>query len=130
MTDFNAFSDWLWSCDPGLAVRVQDWHAQWRAMLAHHNRYKLKKQTAFTIDGRYRVVVVDEGFALYNLMERSDNEGPMAIYQTPGPMFADLLAHSVRCSGSLSAEAFMEEASRLLIVCWQTWEALAGGGNQ
>lgn len=56
MTDFNAFSEWLWSCDPGLAVRVQDWHAQWRAMLAHHNRYKLKKQTAFTIDGRYRVV--------------------------------------------------------------------------
>ncbi|EAA4001828.1 hypothetical protein FGH87_18430 [Salmonella enterica] len=39
MTDFNAFSEWLWSCDPGLVVRVQDWHAQWRAMLAHHNRY-------------------------------------------------------------------------------------------
>ena len=42
MTDFNAFSDWLWSCDPGLAVKVRDWHAQWQTMLAHHNRYKLK----------------------------------------------------------------------------------------
>ena len=75
------------------------------------------------------MVVVDEGFALYNLMERS-GEGPMAIYQTPGPMFADLVAHSIRRSGSLSAENFMEEASRLLIVCWQTWEEFAGGGNQ
>ncbi|EBC1350149.1 hypothetical protein CT949_17965 [Salmonella enterica] len=128
MTDFYAFIKWLWSCDTRLAVKVQDWHAQWRAMLAHHNRYKLKDGTAFTIDERYRVVVVDEGFALYNLMERSGNDGPMAIYQTPGPLFADLLAHSIRRSGSLSLEDFMTEASRLLIVCYESWEAATGGG--
>ncbi|ELM3227076.1 hypothetical protein RYW84_001051 [Salmonella enterica] len=130
MTDFHAFNEWLWSCDPGLAVKVQDWHAQWRAMLAHHNRYKLKNQTAFTIDGRYRVVVIDEGFALYNLMERSGNEGPMAIYQAPGPLFADLLAHSIRRSGSLSFEDFMAEASRLLLACHESWDAVAGEGEQ
>lgn len=130
MTDFHAFNEWLWSCDPRLAVKVQDWHAQWRAMLAHHNRYKLKDGTAFTIDERYRVVVVDKAFALYNLMERSGNDGPMAIYQTPGPLFADLLAHSIRRSGSLSLEDFMTEASRLLIVCYESWEAATGGGNQ
>lgn len=130
MTDFNAFNDWLWSCDPGLAVKVQDWHREWQAVLADHNHYLPEDKPAFTIDGRYRVAVVKEGFALYNLMERSGDDGPMAIYQTAGPMFADLLAHSIRRSGSLTAEAFMEEASRLLIVCWQTWEAFTGGGNQ
>lgn len=128
MTDFHAFNEWLWSCDPRLAVRVQDWHAKWRAMLARHNRYELKDGIAFTIDGRYRVVVVDGGFALYNLMELRGNDGPMAIYQTPGALFADLLAHSVRRSGSLSLEDFMTEASRLLIVCYESWEAVTGGG--
>ncbi|EBO7594088.1 hypothetical protein D0713_25810 [Salmonella enterica] len=130
MTDFHAFNEWLWSCDPRFAVKVQDWHAQWRAMLAHHNRRLPEDKTAFTIDGRYRVVVVDEGFALYNLMERSGNEGPMAIYQTPGPLFADLLAHSIRRSGSLSFEDFMTEASRLLLACHESWDAVTGEGKQ
>lgn len=128
MTDFNAFNKWLWSRDSKLAVKVKDWHAQWRAVLAAHNRHLPEDKPTLTIDGRYRVVVVKEGFALYSMMELSGDEGPLAIYQTPGPMFADLLAHSIRRSGSLTAEAFMEEASRLLIVCWQTWEAFAGGG--
>lgn len=130
MTDFYAFSEWLWSCDPSFAVKVRDWHEHWRTMLAHHNRRLPEDKTAFTIDGRYRVVAVNEGFALYNLMERSGNEGPMAIYQTPGPLFADLLAHSIRRSGSLSFEDFMTEASRLLLACHESWDVVAGEGKQ
>ncbi|MGF2651558.1 hypothetical protein ACQUWL_20885 [Serratia marcescens] len=129
MTDFYAFNQWLWSCDPRLAVTVQDWHDQWRAMLAHRSRPQPEDGITFTIDERYRVVVVDSGFALYSLMERSDSEGPLAIYQTPGTLFADLLAHSIRRSGSLSAEDFMTEAARLLNACHEAWETATGEGK-
>ncbi|MGF2654116.1 hypothetical protein ACQUWL_16470 [Serratia marcescens] len=129
MTDFYAFNQWLWSCDPRLAVTVQDWHDQWRAMLAHHPRPLPEDTTTFTIDGRYRVVVTDIGFALYSLMERSDSEEPLAIYQTPGALFADLLTHSIHRSGSLSFDDFMTEAARLLVVCYEAWEAVTGEGK-
>lgn len=126
MTDFYAFVEWLWGCNPRLAVRTQDYHDSWRKLLAYHNERQPEAAGGqCIIDGRYLVTSEKHGLALYSLMER--NEGPLAVYHSPGPLFADLIAHSIRRSGHLSAEAFSAESVRLLKDCQRAWAEFGGG---
>lgn len=129
-TDFYAFNEWLWRCDPGLAVKVQEWHDLWqnKRVPQQQPRHALSAIT-FSIDGRYRVVCQPEengkpgGFALYSL---EGDSALIAVYQATGTLFADLIAHSIRRTGHRSPEAFIPEAMRLLNVCRQEWAEMAG----
>lgn len=126
MTDFYAFIDWLWGRDPRLAARTQDYHDSWHKLLTHH--HESQQETIggqCIIDGRYRIISEKYGLALYSLMER--NEGPLAIYHSPGPLFADLIAHSIRRSGHLDAGDFIAESARLLKACQVAWAEFGGG---
>ncbi|TNL01527.1 hypothetical protein CYD30_28010 [Kosakonia cowanii] len=131
MTDFYAFNDWLWRCDPRLAARVQTWHDLWKGKLRHHQQTMTPRGNSFTVDGRYRVEYIPradgetDGFALHCL---TDPGSPVAIYQSAGPLFADLIAHSIRRTNHLTAEDFDREARRLLELCHRAWAEFAGGG--
>ncbi|TNL00421.1 hypothetical protein CYD30_28990, partial [Kosakonia cowanii] len=108
MTDFYAFNDWLWRCEPHLAPRVQSRYDQWLNTLRLHQRRIPTGSVSFTVDGRYLIESVAgnrdgaENLALYCLTECDTS--PVAIYQSAGPLFADLIAHSIRRTNHLTAE--------------------------
>ncbi|WP_208951715.1 hypothetical protein [Rahnella sp. ChDrAdgB13] len=123
--DIYAFLDWLWGCNPHLAVRAQNYHESWRKMQSLPGK---SPQAApgedCIIDDRYRVTLDKNGLSLYSLME--DSEGLLAIYQSPGPLLADLIAHSILHSKQLTARAFFAESARLMMVCETAWTNFAG----
>ncbi|KAB7715724.1 hypothetical protein GBN32_00355 [Plesiomonas shigelloides] len=118
-TDFYAFNEWLWSCDSHLAVRVQSLHDMWRKKLALHHQKHIESEYEFTVDDRYRVHLSPSGLKLISLMDADD--APLAVYQTPGELFADLLAHSIKRANQTNMDAFFTDAHRLIEACQQAW---------
>lgn len=131
MTDFAAFNEWLWSCDPRLAARIQQWHDTWQNKILSQHQTRTLTGGEFIVDSRYRVVSVSGdsglpgGLAFYSLLDRPDSS-PVAIYQSPSMLFSDLIAHSIRRSGPMSVDEMSRETTRLLIECRRAWAAVSG----
>lgn len=133
MTDFTAFNEWLWSCDPRLAVRVQQWHDTWQNKILVQHQIHAPQGVKFTVDNRYCVISADEtrylpgGLALYSLLDRPDSS-PIAIYQSPSVLFSDLIAHRIRHSVPMSLNEMTRETNRLLAECCRAWALVSGEG--
>lgn len=131
MTDFTAFNEWLWSCDPRLAVRVQQWHDTWQNKILGQHQIHATQGVEFIVDNRYRVISADAahnlpgGLALYSLQDRHDSS-PIAIYQSPSVLFSDLIAHSIRHSVPMSLSEMTRETNRLLAECCRAWVSVSG----
>ncbi|ECX4790703.1 hypothetical protein F6A15_10610 [Salmonella enterica] len=128
MNEINDFIDWLWSVEPALAPRVQDRYTYYLSMIPKINRPDTGIGDSFIIDGKYRVTSAKRGLLLYHLNER--DAALLAVYQSPGNMFADLIAHSIRNQKASSIQEFTAEVTRLATLCEQEWINFTGGNHE
>lgn len=130
MTDFIAFNEWLWSCDPRLAAQVQQWHDTWTQKVVCQQGETFTKGMSFIVDDRYCVEFIGSerdlsgGMALYSLLDRPSSL--IAVFQTPTQLFSELLTHSLRRSGPLTLDEFASESARLVSACRRAWASVTG----
>lgn len=128
MIDIRDFIDWLWTCETEMAPRVQSRYDHYLTTLPTENLFDAGSRNGWTFDGRYHISPEKYGMALYHLKER--DAALLAIYQTPASLLADLIAHSIRCSGCRNARESIAEVRRLTAIFEQEWPRSPCGDDQ
>ncbi|KFB99670.1 hypothetical protein GTGU_04109 [Trabulsiella guamensis ATCC 49490] len=120
-SDSSDFIDWLWSCEPDLAHRVQMRYSHYLTMQPAGGDNTAAAAGRFIVDGCYRVESDGVNMFLYHHAERDG--ALLSVYQTPVGLFTDLISHSIRTRKADSVAEFVAEITRLASVCIKAWSA-------
>ena len=125
LSDIQDFFNWMWAVDPRLASRLNDLHDYYRlACKQAASSITTSGDFSFTVDDRYRVDVRDLNHSLnlglYHSSVISWSSSEMALV-------LDMTTHSVAVKGIKTAEGFIDEYRRLLVLYRAAFQRATAG---
>lgn len=130
LSDIQDFFNWMWSVDPRIASRLNDWHDHYRRACKQAARsVTTSGDFSFTIDDRYRVDVRDLNHSLNMGLFHINGHDNSAISWSSSEMtlVLDMTTHSVAVKGIHTAEGFIDEYQRLLVLYRTAFQMATAG---
>ncbi|EEX1983648.1 hypothetical protein ACR31P_001030 [Escherichia coli] len=128
LSDIQDFFNWMWSVDPRLASRLNDWHDYYRrACKQAAQSVTTPGDFSFTVDDRYRVDVKGdgEGCGLFHI--NGIDSSVISWSSSEMALVLEMTVHSVAVKGIYTAEGFIGEYQRLLVLYRAAFQAVTGG---
>lgn len=128
LSDIQDFFNWMWAVDPRLASRLNDWHDYYRrACKQAARRFTTYGDFSFTVDGRYRVDVKGDGdgFGLFHI--NGTDSTTISWSSSEMALVLEMTTHSVAVKGIYTAEDFIGEYQRLLVLYRAAFQVATAG---
>ncbi|ELN5836513.1 hypothetical protein RZZ73_002457 [Escherichia coli] len=126
LSDIQDFFNWMWSVDPHIASRLSDWHDHYRRACKQAARsVTTSGDFSFTVDGRYRVDVKGDGFGLFHI--NGTDSSAISWSSSEMTLVLDMTTHSVAVKGICTAEGFIDEYRRLLVLYRAAFQTATAG---
>lgn len=130
LSDIQDFFNWMWSVDPRLASRLNDWHDYYRrACKQAASSITTSGDFSFTVDDRYRVDVRDLNHSLNLGLFHINGHDHSVISWSSSEMalVLEMTRHSVAVKGINTAEGFIDEYRRLLVLYRAAFQQATAG---
>ncbi|EFF5462117.1 hypothetical protein I4J76_004504 [Escherichia coli] len=130
LSDIQDFFNWMWSVDPHIASRLNDWHDYYRRACKQAVRgVTTSGDFSFTVDDRYRVDVKDLNHTLNLGLFHINGHDHSAISWSSSEMalVLEMTRHSVAVKGVNTAEGFIDEYRRLLVLYRAAFQTATAG---
>ncbi|EEC8845556.1 hypothetical protein E8525_001966, partial [Escherichia coli] len=114
--------------DPLLASRLNNWHDYYRRACKQAARsITTYGDFSFTVDGRYRVDVKGDGdgFGLFHI--NGTDSTAISWSSSDMALVLEMTTHSVAVKGIYTAEDFIGEYQRLLVLYRAAFQEVTGG---
>lgn len=130
LSDIQDFFNWMWSVDPRLASRLNDLHDYYRrACKQAASSAATSGDFSFTVDDRYRVDVRDLNHSLnLGLFHINGLDSSVISWSSSEMMLVlEMTRHSVAVKGINTAEGFIDEYRRLLVLYRAAFQRATAG---
>ncbi|EEZ6006527.1 hypothetical protein OZX38_000684 [Escherichia coli] len=130
LSDIQDFFNWMWSVDPRLASRLNDLHDHYRRACKQASRkVTTSGDFSFTVDDRYRVDVRDLNYSLNLGLFHINGHDHSVISWSSSEMalVLEMTRHSVAVKGINTAEGFIDEYRRLLVLYRAAFQQATAG---
>ncbi|HGF4559189.1 TPA: hypothetical protein ACF360_004399 [Escherichia coli] len=128
LSDIQDFFNWMWAVDPRLASRLNDWHDYYRrACKQAARRVTTYGDFSFTVDDRYRVDVKGDGDGLGLFHINGTDSTAISWSSSEMALVLEMTTHSVAVKGIYTAEDFIGEYQRLLVLYRAAFQAATAG---
>lgn len=130
LSDIQDFFNWMWAVDPRLASRLNDLHDYYRlACKQAASSITISGDFSFTVDDRYRVDVRDLNHSLNLGLFHINGLDSSVISWSSSEMalVLEMTTHSVAVKGIKTAEGFIDEYRRLLVLYRAAFQRATAG---
>lgn len=130
LSDIQDFFNWMWAVDPRLASRLNDLHDYYRRACKQAARSAATYgDFSFTVDDRYRVDVRDQNHSMVLGLFHINGCDSSVISWSSSEMVLvlEMTTHSVVVKGIKTAEDFIAEYQRLLVLYRAAFEKATAG---
>ncbi|CSR56912.1 hypothetical protein AT328_002236 [Escherichia coli] len=130
LSDIQDFFNWMWAVDPRLASRLNDLHDYYRrACKQAASSATTYGEFSFTVDDRYRVDVRDQNNSLELGLFHINGLDSSVISWSSSEMVLvlEMTTHSVVVKGIKTAEDFIAEYQRLLVLYRAAFQKATAG---
>lgn len=130
LSDIQDFFNWMWAVDPRLASRLNDLHDYYRrACKQSASSITTSGDFSFTVDDRYRVDVRDLNHSLNLGLFHINGLDSSVISWSSSEMVLvlEMTRHSVTVKGIKTAEGFIDEYRRLLVLYRAAFQRATAG---
>ena len=130
LSDIQDFFNWMWSVDPRLASRLNDLHDYYRRACKQASRkVTTSGDFSFTVDDRYRVDVRDLNYSLnLGLLHINGHDHSVISWSSSEmALVLEMTRHSVAVKGINTAEGFIDEYRRLLVLYRAAFQQATAG---
>ncbi|EOY3096752.1 hypothetical protein ACQEDX_000076 [Escherichia coli] len=130
LSDIQDFFNWMWAVDPLLASRLNNWHDYYRRACKQAARsVTTYGDFSFTVDGRYRVDVKGDGdgdgLGLFHI--NGTDSTAISWSSSEMALVLEMTTHSVAVKGIYTAEGFIGEYQRLLVLYRAAFQVATAG---